>query len=556
MKRQAEHERCAAYPLTPRLRPLPAHAVGARPGPASALLALLLMLPAGAWAQPANDGCTTATVIPGNSVQYNPPTLNVSTALTNLCSPAHSCTGGSVAKDVFYVYTPDLDGTITVDTFGSNYNTILSAFAGCRGFCGGLSCCPNPIEYACNDNYFFGTQSQITFDVQAQESYIFRVSAINASGGEMLDFNLSWKPANDACANATPINGLVYSSPVYSTVNADVDTCEAQESCELNGVGTSNSVWYSYTAACDGLLTLDTEGSDYDTVLSVFDGCAIFYGVDIPCGNPAEIACDDDSGTGTLSRIADLPVTGGTEYLIKVADYNPALNGGQLQFNLRFDGADPPVAEITSPLSYDCACGVTPVYGTADQPAGLFAGYVLDYMPVGGTSRTLVATGAAPVNDGLLANWDTSSLPEGTYLLRLSVTNGCGVSSTAVQLVYVDAAFASLLLAGPANTVVGGKVCPTGTAWDVCFQQYTVDYAPSGSASFLPVQAATPAYFAAVTNDPLLPNEPWDTVADAIPDGDYDLRLTGVTTCGLTAQQTTVITVDNRQPVALIDSPL
>lgn len=520
------------------------------------LLLAMVAMPNAVKAQPANDSCQNAAIIPGNVVHYNPPVLSVSSALTNLCSPAHSCGSGTFSKDVFYSYTPDLAGRVRVDTFGSNYDTVLSAFDGCRGFCGGISCCPNPDEFACSDNYIFNSQSQINFDVEAGQTYIFRVSALNASGGELLDFDLRWSPPNDVCASATSISGLVYNSPLYSTVNTDVDTCEAQESCELNNVGTSNSVWYSYTPTCDGLLTLDTEGSDYDTVLSVFDGCGVFNGVDIPCGIPDELACDDDAGTGTLSRILQMPVTGGVEYLIKVADYNPALSGGNLKFNLVFEGADPPQAEIAIPSAYDCACAQLPILGTANQAAGTLASWSLDYMPVGGTSWTLIATDSVPVIDELFANWDTGGLAQGNYLLRLSVTNACGLTSTAVQFVYVDVAFSNLDLTSPNNIVVGGNVCPHGTAWDVCFEDFSVDYAPSGSSSYQPVIASMPYYTTAITNDPLLGGQVWNTLAPAVPDGEYNLRLSGATTCGFIAEDITSITIDNTQPVAVIDSPI
>lgn len=513
----------------------------------------MLALPVAALAQPANDHCTNATVIPGNTVHYNPANLIVSAAGVLACPPAHSCASGTVGKDVYYRYTPDLDGVITVDTLGSNYDTVVSAFANCRGLCG-LGCCATPIEYACNDDFFLSDQSQMSMPVEAGTTYTFRVSAINAAGGEVLNFDLYWQPPNDACASAEAINGMIYSSPVYSTVNAVIDNCEAQESCELNNVGISNTVWYSYTPSCDGLLTIDTAGSSYDTVLSVFDGCGVFYGVDIPCGIPTEIACDDDGGPGVQSLIAALPVSGGVEYLIKVADYNTSQGGGLLQFNLSFKGDTPPIAAITTPLAYDCACSATPVIGTADQTAGDFAGYVLDYMLVGHSGWTEIFNGLDPVVDDQLGLWNTVALAEGNYLLRLTVMNGCGQSASAVQFVYVDDAFSSLELAGLGG-VVGGKICPIGTAWDTCFEEYAVEYAPSGSGSYQPVIAAQPVYTSTVTNNPLLPTVQWNTLAPAVPDGDYDLRLTGVTRCGEVSQQTVQITIDNTAPEAFIDFP-
>lgn len=119
----------------------------------------------------------------------------------------------------------------------------------------------------------------------------------------------------------------------------------------------------------------------------------------------------------------------------------------------------------------------------------------------------------------------------------------------------MDDVFSSLELTGPSG-VVGGKVCPHGTAWDTCFEEYAVEYAPSGSGIYQPVIAAQPLYTSTVTNDPLLPMVQWNTLAPAVPDGDYDLRLTGVTTCGEIAQDVVQITIDNTAPMAAILSPV
>jgi hypothetical protein len=132
------------------------------------------------------------------------------------------------------------------------------------------------------------------------------------------------------------VNSADYDPPLYSTVNATTELCDADESCEFNGVGVSNSVWYRFISLEDGFITVDTNGSSYDTVLSIFDGCPVFVAVDSPCLEPTEVACDDDSGIGLDSQITDFFVQGGVEYFIKVADYNLSDGGGMLDFNLQF----------------------------------------------------------------------------------------------------------------------------------------------------------------------------------------------------------------------------
>ena len=53
------------------------------------------------------------------------------------------------------------------------------------------------------------------------------------------------------------------------TEDAEIHSMEPNSTCILLG---NNSVWYSYTAAADGNLVVDTLGSDFDTVIDVFQG--------------------------------------------------------------------------------------------------------------------------------------------------------------------------------------------------------------------------------------------------------------------------------------------
>src|SRR5439155_5146131 len=94
-------------------------------------------------------------------------------------------------------------------------------------------------------------------------------------------------------------------------------TSEPQESCEVNNVGVSNTVWYSFTPCGSGTVNIDTFGTNYDTVLSMFTGT---------CTSATQVACSDNA-IGTQARLLNVPVTAGTTYLIKVADYNTTAGG-------------------------------------------------------------------------------------------------------------------------------------------------------------------------------------------------------------------------------------
>ncbi len=514
--------------------------------------------PLGLRGGPANDFCDSATIIPLGTVTYNPPLLGTTGATITICEAFEDCESGNVgvSDSVWYSYTAAADGRISVNTFGSNYNTVLSIWDGCGS--GFLPPCPVvPNQLACNDNAGFGTQSEVSLDVFEGETYLIKVSDYNTTpGGGLLDFNLFYYPPNDLCDNATEIPGVVaYDPPLLATHNAQTGLCEASESCEFNGVGVSNAVWYAFIAPCDGSLSLNTNGSTYDTVLSVFDGCGEFVAVDAPCNLPNELACDDDAGTGTNSQLLGVPVTGGNRYLIKVADYNTSQGGGYLDFNLFFSGATPPTVTLDAPAPYECVCDSIPITGTAATPDSAPVEWKLEYRGIADATWNPIASSQTEVVGGLLATWFPGALSQGQYLLRLTATNACGISDTAIQIVHVDRQFDVADLPHPApGTVLGGLVCLDGSAYDTwCFDSYQATWVPAGGGVPAPVDPAFPNYATGVVNNPLAQ---WDTLVAGVPDGDYLLELTGTTVCGDTAGDSVVVTIDNTAPVARLDNPM
>ena len=178
----------------------------------------------------------------------------------------------------------------------------------------------------------------------------------------------------------------------------------------------------------------------------------------------------------------------------------------------------------------------------------------MEYQPVGGGGWTLIASDTNPVTNGLLGIWNAAALSQGHYILRLTVQNACGDTNTAVQVVFVDMVFDDLELRQPKEfDVFAANVCVDGTAWDQCFDQYTVDFRPVGFTLFSPVDPANPVFNVTVINDPLAS---WDTIGGGIADGDYEIRLQGTDQCGHVDTVTHTITVDNTVPTAIISTPL
>ncbi|MHC4213131.1 MAG: DUF7901 domain-containing protein, partial [Planctomycetota bacterium] len=126
-------------------------------------------------------------------------------------------------------------------------------------------------------------------------------------------------PGNDDCANAEAV-GEVVDEP-FDTTCASFD---GSGSCM-----TSPNIWYLYTASCTGQATVSLCGSDYDTMLAVYDGNT--------CPPGTEIDCNDDTyscpiGNNYQSQITFSAVAG-NEYLIEVGGYYQHVGQGLLSIS-------------------------------------------------------------------------------------------------------------------------------------------------------------------------------------------------------------------------------
>ncbi|MGB8984479.1 MAG: M4 family metallopeptidase, partial [Anaerolineales bacterium] len=116
-------------------------------------------------------------------------------------------------------------------------------------------------------------------------------------------------PDNDNFANAIAISSMPYADE-QNTISATTEVSDPILPCGTEDQGT-NSVWYRYTPTADGLLTVNTFGSEYDTILAVWIGSV---------DNLTNVICQDDSNDSLQSQIKIL-VTAGETYYIEAAGY-------------------------------------------------------------------------------------------------------------------------------------------------------------------------------------------------------------------------------------------
>jgi len=142
-------------------------------------------------------------------------------------------------------------------------------------------------------------------------------------------------PANDNFAN--PMNITLTSGSFTDTEDSSGATTQSTDPMPTCTGTASNTIWYKFTPTSNGTITdVDTIGSSYDSVLSIWTGTA---------GSFSSVACNDDITSGIVlqSQIQNLAVTAGTTYYIMVSSFgppdpNPFAFGGKSVLNFSFSG--------------------------------------------------------------------------------------------------------------------------------------------------------------------------------------------------------------------------
>ena len=112
-----------------------------------------------------------------------------------------------------------------------------------------------------------------------------------------------------------------------SNSNATIETFEPKHAGKRGG----HSVWVSWTATDNGLLTLTTKGSTFDTLLGVY---ALHGGNDPELRRLNEVADDDDDdGQRALTSYLSVGVTSNRTYQIAVDGFNGATGDILLKLN-------------------------------------------------------------------------------------------------------------------------------------------------------------------------------------------------------------------------------
>jgi hypothetical protein len=283
----------------------------------------------------------------------------------------------------------------------------------------------------------------------------------------------NFRQTNDNFANAQVISGnsgTVTGSNVWAT----------KEPGEPNHAGNAGgaSVWYRWTPSTSGSATIDTIGSNFDTLLAVYIGSAV--------NSLTLIASNDDIGGGNLQSRVTFSATAGTTYSIAVDGYGGATGNITLNWSLTTT-----TNRILTVAGAGTGNGTVTATGiSCTITAGSTSGDCSESYP-DGTSVTLTATAAS---GSTFAGWTNCDAPSGN---QCTMTMNANKTVTATFNVVMRTLTVTGAGTGNGTVTATGISCTitAGSTSGDCSESY-----PDGTSVTLTATAASGSTFAGWTN--------------------------------------------------------
>ena len=217
---------------------------------------------------------------------------------------------------------------------------------------------------------------------------------------------------NDEFVNALPITTAT-AQVTASNVNATKEAGEPNHAGNIGGA----SVWYAFTAPATGVYSLNTFGSNFDTLLAVYTGATV--------STLTTVASNDDANTGVASSLT-FNATAGVVYHIAVDGFNGGTGPAEGNF----------VLNLAPSLSAPTITDFTPTSGSPGTPVVI-------------TGTGFVGTAAVTFN-GTTAAFTINSNTQITAIVPVNATTGpIQVTDTASRSATSTEFF--IVLSTPAN---------------------------------------------------------------------------------------------------------
>ncbi|MBL8468387.1 S8 family peptidase [Methyloversatilis discipulorum] len=215
--------------------------------------------------------------------------------------------------------------------------------------------------------------------------------------------------SNDAFAAARTLSGAAASDSGSNTLASSEPGEPAHD-----GTAATRSLWWTWTAPASGVLTLDTNGSSFDTLLAVYTGSAL--------ASLTLEGSDDDGGNGSQSKL-DLIVAAGTTYRIAVDGFAGAT--GSVVLNLAFDERAEQTIVFPSPGDVWLDQGSVALEALASSGLTVtYASIAPATCNVSGSTATLIAAGTCSIVASQAGNGDWFAAPSVTLDFSIKPARG------------------------------------------------------------------------------------------------------------------------------------
>lgn len=239
--------------------------------------------------------------------------------------PKHAGVDGG--RSVWWSWTAPASGSVVITAAGDTFEPTLAVYTGAS--------VTTLTEVGGDNGQLISTAPRartVMFKATKDISYAIAVDAQSGATGKIVVQALSQdgaRPSNDDFSGRFLLSGGS-ATAFGSTLNASGETGEPSHA----GSSPKSSIWWTWIAPANGLVTLSTAGSNFDTVLAVYSGTAV--------NALTRITSNDDETSNSLSSKVQFLATNGTTYQIAVDGFLVAEGGGRdVQLNLAQSGPNP-----------------------------------------------------------------------------------------------------------------------------------------------------------------------------------------------------------------------
>jgi subtilisin family serine protease len=257
-----------------------------------------------------NDYFSSARVLSGTSGS----TYDTNTSATR--ETGEPTTRGATASTKWYSYVPTSSGTLTINTNGSSFDTVLGVFTG--------SSVSSLTTVASDDDSGDGFSSSVSFSVSSGTTYFVQVASW--STGQVGAIALNWSLGLASC-NGSPVNDNLSCATVLNGTSGSTYGSNTSATLEISETDTATickSVWYKVTPAGSGTATFSTYGSNFDTVMTLYRSLSSNGSY----GSLNYVDQNDDYDFQDLtSYLSNQLLSSGSTYFIRIAGFNSPTYG-------------------------------------------------------------------------------------------------------------------------------------------------------------------------------------------------------------------------------------